>query len=167
MFRMLFITMLLSGAALGFLMPATQQSGVKTDAAPVRAASVTAKASAPQEIMLERKPNGHFYVDAEVNGHFIRFVVDTGATTVALTSDDAKSAGIDFSPDKFEVVGRAAAGDLMGQRVNVNKIAVGDRSAYDVRAIVMGQGADVSLLGQNFLAKMKSIRIEGDRMYIS
>ena len=63
-----------------------------------------------REVVIERKSDGHFYADAMVNGQLVRFLVDTGATGVALTAKDARHVGIFFSPGEFTVVGKGASG---------------------------------------------------------
>src|SRR5688572_3277111 len=65
-----------------------------------------------RETVLERERNGHFYVNAKVNGELVRFIVDTGASGVALTAEDAERVGIAFSPAEFGYVGEGAAGPV-------------------------------------------------------
>jgi aspartyl protease family protein len=59
---------------------------------------------------IPRAPNGHFYVHATVNGQLVRFMVDTGASSVALTEEDARRIGESFSKDRYETVGTGASG---------------------------------------------------------
>src|ERR671913_1996463 len=67
--------------------------------------------SEPRKVTeLERSSSGHFYTHAKVNGQLVRFLVDTGATGVALTVADAERVGIDVNPASFEIVGEGAAG---------------------------------------------------------
>src|SRR6476620_7325199 len=69
----------------------------------------------PIDTHVRRSPNGHFFVTARVNGQPVRFVVDTGATTVALTEEDAARAGVPFDRASFDVIGVGAAGQIRGQ----------------------------------------------------
>ena len=87
--------------------------------------------SAPyKETRLQRKRDGHFYVTAYVEGTPVSFVVDTGATTVALTQEAARAVGLQFSPSEFEPVARTANGGR--QRQACHPLQGGDR----------GQGRD-------------------------
>ena len=122
--------------------------------------------SQPFETILKRDASGHFIADADVDGHKVRFVVDTGAAIVALTKADATRAGLAFSPDKFKVVGRGASGDVRGQEIRIARIAIDGKEARNVRAVVLDEGLDISLLGQNFLSKIGTVTIDGDRMVL-
>ena len=70
-----------------------------------------------------RQPNGHFYVDGTVNGQSVRFLIDTGATSVALTADDASRIGLQFSPAEFQQIGYGASGPVMGKQVTLTSVA--------------------------------------------
>lgn len=135
--------------------------------APVASAAPVAapppKEDVPVETVLDRTPNGHFLAIADVNDEPIRFVVDTGADTVALTEADATRAHIAFDPAQYQVVGRGAAGDVRGQEVRIASIVLDGKRASDVRAVVL-QGADMSLLGHSYLRRMRNVQITGDQM---
>ena len=112
---------------------------------------------------VERAASGHFLAVAEVNQQPIRFIVDTGADTVALTLDDARTAGVPFDPSQFEVIGKGAAGYIRGQEVRIAELVLDGKRATDVRAVVMAD-SDVSLLGQTYLRQVDTVRIKGDTM---
>lgn len=116
------------------------------------------------ETVLVRAPDGHFYADVQVNGRSIRFLVDTGATGVALTRDDAMRAGVSFDPGQFRVVGAGASGPVRGQMVRIADMRLDMKQVSDVDAAVLDDGLSVSLLGQSFLSRIGSVRIEQDRM---
>lgn len=118
------------------------------------------------ETVLERQPDGHFYADAQVNGRTIRFMIDTGATSVALTRDDAARAGVDFDPSRFDVVGTGASGPVRGQRVRIADLRLDLKQAANVDAAVLDDGLSVSLLGQSFLSRLATVQIERDRMIL-
>jgi aspartyl protease family protein len=119
----------------------------------------------PVVTRVPRQRNGHFYVHALVNGHLIRFLVDTGATTVALTTEDADSIGEKISPDSFEFVGEGAGGPVRGQRLMIDSIEIEGKRVNDVRGVVL-EGLGQSLLGQNYLARMGSVEMTADEMII-
>jgi aspartyl protease family protein len=121
-----------------------------------------------KEMVIQRQPNGHFYVDGTVNGQPIRFLVDTGATSVALTADDANRAGLQFSPAEFQQIGYGASGPVMGKQVVLDSVALGRNEVTQVRGVIMADvpGLNVSLLGQSYLERIGSVSISGDEMVL-
>ena len=93
-------------------------------------------------------------------------LVDTGATTVALTGNDAAMMGIDWPSDRVRVIGRGASGDVYGVPVTLERIEVGGIEARGVQAVVVPEGLDVSLLGQSFLSKVNRVEVSGDEMVL-
>ena len=130
------------------------------------AAAPPIKKDVPVETVLDRTPNGHFLAVADVNDEPVRFVVDTGADTVALTLDDARRAHVDFDPAQFDIVGRGAGGAVRGQQVRIASIVLDGKRASDVRAVVL-ESADISLLGHSYLRKIHDVRITGDQMRLN
>lgn len=118
------------------------------------------------ETVLEREPDGHFYADATVDSRRTHFLVDTGASVVALTGADAEGIGLDWSEDDLVAIGRGASGTVYGVPVRLERVELGGFEATDVDAAIIPDGLDVSLLGQSFLSKLQGVRIEGDRMII-
>jgi aspartyl protease family protein len=114
---------------------------------------------------LERNSDGHFYADVEVNGVMLHMLVDTGASGIALSRDDARAAGIATSIGMNDVVGEGADGSVHGEVVQIGEIALAGRTAHDVPAIVLNSG-ERSLLGQSFLENFDSVEIHGDRMIL-
>ena len=112
---------------------------------------------------LERSPDGHFYAVATVNGARIRFMVDTGASVVALTPRDAQAAGIALGSER--TTARGASGEIEVIPVTIDRIALGPLEATDVRGAV-AETLHVSLLGQSFLASADSVEIRGDEMVL-
>ena len=118
-----------------------------------------------QGITLDRAPDGHFYAEAQVNGTPIHFLIDTGASGVALSSDDARRVGLPFFSDDFAVVGRGASGDVRGKLITLDRVTLGGKSVENVSGAIL-EGSEMSLLGQSFLARMGTIEITGDKMVI-
>ena len=114
-------------------------------------------------IQLERKGDGHFYVDVEINGTPVTMLVDTGATGIALSREDARKAGIPTSIGMNEVVGRGADGAVHGEFATIDRIALGEKSAEQMPVTILN-GGEQSLLGQEFLRKFASVEIRGDTM---
>jgi aspartyl protease family protein len=116
-------------------------------------------------VTLERSFDGHFYADARVNGAAIHFLIDTGATGIALSAADAKRAGLAFDSSHAEVIGSGASGQVMGHWVRLDRVELGLKSVSDTPAVIL-EGGDRSLLGQTFLAQFGSVEIHNDTMLL-
>ena len=114
---------------------------------------------------LDRAANGHFFADAQVNGATVHFLIDTGASGVALTTDDARRAGLQFSPMEFSAVGSGASGEVRGKMVTIDRVSLDGHEAHGVEGVIL-EGGEMSLLGQSFLSQLGTIEISGDRMTI-
>jgi aspartyl protease family protein len=154
-----FLAVVAMGILAGLLLP-----GAKPKAAPQPALAAVATADQPRPTVLEREDNGHFFTVADVNGEPIKFVVDTGATTVALTMDDARRAGVKFDPSQFQVVGSGASGAVRGQEVELNDVVLDGKRVSGIHGLVL-DGLSISLLGQNYLRRY-DMAINGDTMTI-
>ena len=115
------------------------------------------------DVVIARSSDLHYYADAGVNGRQVHFMIDTGASDIALTEADAKAAGITVDPDKYEVIGDGASGMVRGQYVQLQTLELGGMRQHDVKAVVV-PGASVSLLGQPFLDKIDEIVIRDGEM---
>ncbi|MBV9932376.1 MAG: TIGR02281 family clan AA aspartic protease [Alphaproteobacteria bacterium] len=154
------------GAGIGLLWP----TGHASAPGPAPARAVAAAPVAPGEIrsgsgqqtLLKRASGGHFYTDVEVNGQLVHVVVDTGATDVALTVDDARRIGIPFSEAEFQVVGEGASGPVRGKVVTLDRVSLEGKDVQGVRAVVL-EGLPISLLGQGYLSHV-SVEMSGDYM---
>jgi len=127
-----------------------------------RSASATAAPGAGQSITLAADPRGHFVTDGSINGHPIRFLVDTGATTIALPAADAARMGIDYRKGQPAKT-RTAAGVVSVYRVTFDSVRVGAIEVAGVEGIVIEDGLDIALLGMSFLARL-DMRQEGRTM---
>jgi aspartyl protease family protein len=165
----LLLFMVALGVAIGLLVPTGHRAAPAAPPTPAPrpgAHAATAEDSAPPmavETRLQRMPSGHFYADGNINGQPVRLVVDTGASTVALTLADAQRIGVPFSPGAFNVIGSGAGGAIRGQDVILDRVEVGGKEVRDVRAAVV-EGLDVSLLGQTYLSRISSVQMSGDTM---
>ncbi len=163
-----FLVVVVFGAIIGFMWPidkgAPAAKAVASGPSAQQRAAVAAATNPALDTVLDRQSDGHFYADAMVNDNALRFVVDTGASVVALTKDDARAAGIAFNPSRFTVVARGASGNVRGQQVIVHHLSIGQKEAWDVEAVVVDDGLDVSLLGQTYLSQIGSVSIANDKM---
>lgn len=166
--RSAFVITVLAGTAVGLMWPRAKPPVVApaADSAIVTTAQTKPPGSANpdwnRDTVLTREANGHFYATAEVNNQPVRFIVDTGASVVALTMADARRIGVAFDPARFEIVGEGAGGPIRGQRVRLNEVRLDGKSGYDLGALVV-DGLSISLLGQNYL-KTVSMAVDGEQM---
>ena len=117
----------------------------------------------PTPTRIERSNSGHFLAVAEVNREPIRFLVDTGADTVALTMEDARRAHVEFDPNRFGIIGKGASGPVVGQEVRIADIVLDGKRVSDVRGVVL-QDSEMSLLGQTYLRHIDTVKISDDTM---
>jgi aspartyl protease family protein len=110
---------------------------------------------------IPRAADGHFYLDAQVNGAQIHFLVDTGASMVALTAADAQRAGIFLPSGRATAEGAGGAVEIIP--VTIDRIAAGPLEARNIEGAV-ARNLPISLLGQSFLSRVGTVQISGDRM---
>lgn len=115
--------------------------------------------SAQGRIELPRAPDGHYYLTAEVNGAAIRFLVDTGATDIFLSREDAIAAGLD--PANLAFIGSAmtANGEVRTAPVRLESIRLGLHEDRGLRAFVNAGEMRESLLGMTYLQRFSSVEI--------
>jgi aspartyl protease family protein len=121
-------------------------------------------ASPPNELVYRADSRGHFYLDAEVNGAPVHFLVDTGATVVALSPQDARAIGL--APDElnFSAVMSTANGTARAAPLQLRSLRLGQFEVEDVSAVVMEQPMAVSLLGLSFLNRLEGYSIRDGRL---
>ncbi len=107
---------------------------------------------------------GHFWVNATIDGVKVRFVVDTGATTVTLRPDDALRLGLNPASLDFSEVYRTANGIVRGAPVTLRSVRIGELRRENVRATVSEAQMSVSLLGMSFLSRLRSYEFKDNRL---
>lgn len=108
-----------------------------------------------------KSSDGHFWADGEVNGRSVRFLVDTGATAVALTPEDAQKLGIDPAQLQYGYKVVTAGGQIRAASVRIAHMTVAGATLDDVDALVIEKGLDTSLLGMTYLGRLS--RFEATR----
>ena len=122
-------------------------------------------ASPSQSATLTADPRGHFVVDGQINGGPVRFLVDTGATTIALSSGDATRLGIDYRKGQPGMMG-TANGMATAYALKLDTVRVGEIVLNNVDAAVLeGNPMPFALLGMSFLNRMEMKR-EGQTMVL-
>jgi aspartyl protease family protein len=99
-------------------------------------------------------PDGHFWADAEVNGKPVHFLVDTGATAVALTPQDAERLGFRAKDLKYGYDVTTAGGGTRAAAITLASVSINGAKLENVQALVVSDGLDVSLLGMSYLGRL-------------
>jgi aspartyl protease family protein len=135
--------------------------------APARVVEVVGPAG-ERELVVTRGNDGHFHLDAKANDADVRFLVDTGATTTALTWDDARRAGIDVETLGFNRPVQTANGLAYYAGATLDSLTIGPYRMASVPVAVMPANAmDTSLLGMSTIDRFTTWRMEGDRMVLT
>ena len=143
------------GRVLGVLAPGVPISGRLTG-------------EAEGSVVIVRALDGHFAVRATANDAPLMLLVDTGASFVTLTPEDAASVGIDTGKLSFSLPIRTANGMIEAAPITIDRLTVGSIERRNVRALVAPSGSlHESLLGMSFLNTLEGYAISGDRMVLS
>ncbi|MET0180460.1 MAG: TIGR02281 family clan AA aspartic protease [Novosphingobium sp.] len=104
--------------------------------------------------------DGHYWIEAKVNGAPRRFLVDTGATLTALSEELAGDAGIAPAPGRMTVQLRTANGTMPARLATIDSLAFGNIVARDLDAVIAPGLGGMNVLGMNFLSRLKGWRVE-------
>ena len=118
-------------------------------------------------VVVPRSPNGHYFIYADVNGAPMQFVLDTGATSLVLTQDDAAAAGL--APAELQYYSRAmtANGEVRTAPVRLDSITLGPFTDENVPAVVNEGEMTNSLMGMTYLQRWGKIEIAGDTLTLT
>lgn len=105
--------------------------------------------------------DGHFWVRGLVNGVEQRFLIDSGATTVVLSSAAVREAGIVPDENGFASLVRTANGTVAATRIDIGRLVVGPIARDDIAAVTAPEFGDVNVLGMNFLSTLSGWGVEG------
>ena len=119
-------------------------------------------ASDRQSTVLAADGRGHFIAEGAINNKPVRFVVDTGATVVALPASEAVRLGIDYRKGRPGST-RTAGGPVPVYRLVFDTVKVGSIELRAVEGLVIEQGLDIALLGMSFLSRVE-MKNEGQTM---
>jgi aspartyl protease family protein len=120
-----------------------------------------------RSVVIPRDARGHFEVDARVNGHGVGFMVDTGASVIALTLRDAARLGIHPGRSAFVAEVKTANGIVRGAPVRIDAVEVGDLAVRDVAALVLPDEAlSENLLGLSFLSRLRRFEYSDGKLVL-
>jgi aspartyl protease family protein len=128
------------------------------------AVALCADPAAAGSAALERGEDGHWRAESRVNGRKMEMLVDTGATMVVLTQDDARAAGLDVRRLDYDARVRTANGTARAATVTLERIQVGTVRVRDVQAMVIEKGLSTSLLGMSFLSRLERFQVRGQTL---
>jgi aspartyl protease family protein len=157
--------------ALGTLLPRSflALNGTEPVAASARPEEVPSRPAAMSfggSETLEADAAGHFHAQAEIEGRVVPMIVDTGATFVSLSAEDAARIGLEPMPSDYTVTMATANGTTSAAPVHLREIRVGAIVARDVAAVVMRPGLlGQSLLGMSFLKTVAHVEM-GSRQLV-
>ncbi len=140
---------------------ATVWDRVKSDFNGTAGQSVTGEA-----IALMRQDDGHYWVQVELNGEPVDFMVDSGATTTAVNSKTATETGIDIDSAGFPVIITTANGRVTARRGIAKMLSVGPLKLDDHYVVVSDSFGETNVLGMNFLDSLKSWKVENNVMVL-
>jgi aspartyl protease family protein len=138
----------------GIIVPRYATQGNVSHAAPTLMAAAPATSEA-RSVVVPRNAQGHFQIDGRIDGRRLTFMVDTGASVIALTADDAASLGIRPAPSEFTAMVQTANGVVRAAPVQLGMVEIADVSVHNVAAMVLPEGAlNENLLGMSFLSRL-------------
>jgi aspartyl protease family protein len=103
---------------------------------------------------IAKSNDGHYWAEADVNGSRVRFLVDTGASAVALTTADAQRLGFEPARLNYAYKVMTANGEAHAAAVKLASVSVAGAKVADVDALVLDKGLDTSLLGMTYLGRL-------------
>ena len=113
-------------------------------------------------VVLERDRSGHYVAEGSINGRPVTFLVDTGATDVAVSEKMARALGLEFGP---RITVMTAAGQVGAWVTRLDRVSLGPVERFNVRATITPGLDDAALLGMSFL-KHFNLQQEGNRLLI-
>jgi aspartyl protease family protein len=138
------------------------QAALSLQSAPLRAAKAETALVQSRELPVPAQPSdaipksadGHYWANGEVNGRSVRFLVDTGATAVALTPEDAEKLGFRAKDLNYGSSVLTAAGGVRAAPIKIASMSVAGARIDNVDAVVIEKGLDASLLGMSYLGRL-------------
>ena len=118
-------------------------------------------------VRIAKGDDGHFHVDSQINGRSVSFLIDSGATTTALSVGSAQAGGVEVSQSGFPVSIDTANGSTTARRARIAALIIGPIVREDFPVLVSESFGEVNLLGMDFLSSLKGWRVEGETMVLN
>jgi aspartyl protease family protein len=123
-----------------------------------------ADAGGSDRVMLAADARGHFLTQGSINNHPVQFMVDTGASVIAISQSEADRLGLDYKKGR-PVHMSTANGTIQGWAITLGAVRVGDMVTYDVSAVITPAPMATVLLGNSYLMRF-NMRRDGDQMML-
>lgn len=117
-----------------------------------------------EEITIRRQDDGHYWLQLDVNGKPVRFMIDSGATTTAVNASTARETGIEVDTNGYPVFLSTANGRVAAQRGIIQSLRIGTHEVGPHNVVVSESFGDTNVLGMNFLDSMQSWKVEANVM---
>ena len=117
-----------------------------------------------EDITIRRQDDGHYWLQVDVNGKPVRFMIDSGATTTAVNASTARETGIQVDTDGYPVFLNTANGSVAAQRGIIQSLKIGTHEIGQHNVVVSESFGDTNVLGMNFLDSMQSWKVEANVM---
>ncbi len=135
--------------------------------ATVGAAPAAQTAANGRTMTVPRDARGHFQVEASINGRRLDFMIDTGASVIAMRESDAARLGIHPSPSDYTATVSTANGSIKAARAQFNSVDVGGIRIFDVAGLVLPDEAlRENLLGLSFLSRLRRFEYANGKMVL-
>ncbi len=118
------------------------------------AAPAAMSAAHGSDAQVVRAADGHYWAEALIDGRAVRVMVDTGASVVVLTREDAARVGVLLKPADFDATVQTASGPVGAAPVTLDHVAVAGARVDHVEALVVKDGLPHSLLGMSYLGRL-------------
>jgi aspartyl protease family protein len=116
-------------------------------------------------VRIAKREDGHFYITGRINGHEAEFLIDSGATTTAISTEVAKASGVE--DDGMPPIPISTAnGMAMARTARIERLEIGGITQTNARTTIGDSLGDTNLLGMSFLSQLKSWRVEGDTLIL-
>lgn len=112
------------------------------------------------ETRVELSPDGHYWLNAEVNGVPARFLVDTGATLTAISEPTARAAGLEERRDRLPVMMTTANGTISVGTTTIEELRFGNVAAFGLDAVLAPNIGETNVIGMNLLSRLAQWRVE-------
>ena len=118
------------------------------------------------ETRIQRAADGHYWLRAEINGHPENFLVDTGATLTAVSTETADAAGLEPREGGLPVRMQTANGSVAAELTTIDELRFGNVTAHGLDAIIAPGLGSTNVIGMNLLSRLASVRLEGETMIL-
>lgn len=119
-----------------------------------------------EQTVIQRSEDGHFWVEGQVGGKDVEFLIDSGATTTSLTAETARDLGLAVDRSGYPMIVMTANGPIENWPTELPDLAVGSITTGELDVLVSDVPDSVNLLGMNWLSRLKGWRVEGREMVL-